>query len=107
MKLLLDECIPRKFSFDLSAQGHGVMTVSEAGFSGKENGELLDLAEANFDALLTVDKNLPKQQNLSGRRLSIVIIRAKSNRLSDIRKHLKTITDALRDLGPGRVVEIG
>lgn len=54
--------------FDLSHHGHEVMTVNDAGFSGKENGELLKLADSRFDALLTVDKNLPKQQNLSGRR---------------------------------------
>lgn len=105
MKLLLDECVPRKFS--LSDHGHEVMTVSDAGFSGKENGELLKLAESRFDALLTVDKNLPKQQNLSGRRISIIIIRSNSNRLAEIRKHLQALLSALAELKPGSFIEIG
>lgn len=107
MKLLFDECIPRKLRFDLSSHGHEVTTVGEAGFSGKENGQLLNLAEAKFDALITVDKNIPKQQNLSGRRISIVIIRAKSNRLADIRQHLQALIDALAGLSPGQTIEIG
>jgi predicted nuclease of predicted toxin-antitoxin system len=107
MKLLLDECIPAKFKFDLSGHGHEVTTVIDAGFIGKENGELLNLAENAFDALVTVDKNLPAQQNLKGRRISIVIIRARSNRLADIRAHLHAVLVALQDLKPGQIIEIG
>jgi hypothetical protein len=47
--------------------GHECETVREAGFSGKENGEPLALAENKFDLLLTIDKNLRYQQNISGR----------------------------------------
>jgi predicted nuclease of predicted toxin-antitoxin system len=107
MKLLLDECVPRKFMFDLSHHGHEVTTVNDAGFSGKENGELLKLADSRFDALLTVDKNLPKQQNLSTRRISIVVIRSNSNRLAEIRKHLQSLLSALADLAPGSFIEVG
>jgi len=55
MKLLLDECVPRKFKFSLTRYGHLCLTVSEAGFAGKKNGELLALAEKEFDMLISVD----------------------------------------------------
>jgi len=42
---------------------HQVSTVVREGWSGVKNGKLLALAASNFDALITVDKNLPYQQN--------------------------------------------
>jgi len=53
MKLLFDECVPRKVKFLFADGGHEYET--DAGFSGKENGELLALAEAHFDGLVTID----------------------------------------------------
>lgn len=53
MKLLLDECLPRKMKFLFSGSSHECETVREAGFGGKENGELLSLAEGNFNVLIT------------------------------------------------------
>jgi Domain of unknown function (DUF5615) len=49
MKLLFDECVPRKVKFLFADGGHECETVRDAGFSGKENGELLALAEGHFD----------------------------------------------------------
>src|SRR6267143_3003349 len=54
MKVLIDECVPRALKGFLSKHGHESLTVQEAGWSGKENGELL---EAEFDVLVTVDTN--------------------------------------------------
>jgi hypothetical protein len=45
MKLLLDECIPWKVKFLSVTEGHVCQTVRDAGLSGKQNGELLALAE--------------------------------------------------------------
>jgi len=55
MKLLFDECVPRKVKFLFADSGHECETVRDAGFSGKENGDLLDLAEGHFDVLVTID----------------------------------------------------
>ncbi len=49
MKLLFDECVPRKVKFLFADGGDECETVRDAGFSGKENGELLDLAEGHFE----------------------------------------------------------
>lgn len=70
--------------------GHECQTVREAGFAGKKNGELLELAEAaGFDLLLTVDKGFEHQQNLSQRKkLSLLVLGARSNDIQDILPHL-------------------
>jgi hypothetical protein len=54
--------------------GHDVSTVVEAGFGGLENGALLGAASKYFDVLITVDRNLPFQQNISSLRIGILIL---------------------------------
>jgi predicted nuclease of predicted toxin-antitoxin system len=107
MKLLLDECLPRKMRFLFSGSGHHCETVREAGFGGKENGELLSLAEGKFDVLITVDKNLKHQQNISNRRIAILVVRAASNDIDDIRPHLPEMLAGLHSIKPGQIVEVG
>lgn len=106
MKILIDECIPRKLKLDLLAHGHECSTVQEAGFAGKRNGELIALAELSFDLFVTLDKNLQYQQNLAGRKISILIVRTKSNRITDIRPHLAACLVAMQSIRPGQIVEV-
>jgi predicted nuclease of predicted toxin-antitoxin system len=107
MKLLLDECLPRRTKLLFSGSGHTCETVREAGFGGKENGELLSLAEGNYDVLITVDKNLKHQQNITNRGIAILVIRALSNDIDDIRPHLPEMLVALRSIESGQIVEVG
>ena len=79
MRLLLDESIPSKLKLALSA--HAVRTVVEMGWSGVKNGKLLVLAAADFDVFITVDKNLPFQQNLMTLPVAVVVLDAVSNEL--------------------------
>ena len=80
MKLLIDECLPRKIKNSLAA--HECRTVPEAGLAGKRNGELLSLAdELGYEIFVTMDKGVEYEQNLQHRKLAIIILRAKSNRL--------------------------
>jgi uncharacterized protein DUF5615 len=58
MKVLIDECAPKALKVALVARGFDCTTVQEAGWSGKENGELLALADASFDVVVTIDRNL-------------------------------------------------
>jgi predicted nuclease of predicted toxin-antitoxin system len=58
MKVLIDECAPKALKTFLTEHSHESLTVQEAGWAGKQNGELLKLAETDFDALITVDTNL-------------------------------------------------
>jgi hypothetical protein len=79
MKVLLDECIPRRFKQSLS--GHECRTVPEVVLAGKKNGELLTLAEAaGYEVFLTIDRGIEHEQNLRGRAIAIIVIRAKSTR---------------------------
>ena len=107
MKLLLDECTPWRLKPLFAAGGHEFRTARDAKFSGMGNGELLDLAEDVFDVLVTIDKNIRYQQNLTGRKIAVLIIRSVSNDLDDIRPHVPEALLALRSLRPGQVVEVG
>jgi len=79
MKLLVDESLPRGLKRELS--GHDVATVAEMGWTGRTNGELLELANGDFDVFLTADQGLQYQQNLSGAEIAVVVLAAKTNRL--------------------------
>lgn len=103
MKILVDECAPRALRQFLSQQGYDCLSVQEAEWSGKQNGELLQLADSQFDVLVTLDTNLQHQQNLRGRKIAIVVIRAGSNRLPDLRPHFETCASVLLKIGPGDV----
>lgn len=107
MKLLLDECVPRGFASSLSSDKHQCLTVPEAGFAGKTNGELLALAEVVSDVFITLDKGFAFQQNLVGRRISILLIRAKSARLADLLPHAQACREAIATIKPGEIVQIG
>jgi hypothetical protein len=105
MKVLLDECIPRKLKSAFA--GHDCTTVPEAGLAGRKNGVLLSLAEnAGFDVFLTMDRGLQYRQNLAGRRISIVIIRSRSNRLYDLLPLAEACLAAMGSIHPGEVVRV-
>jgi predicted nuclease of predicted toxin-antitoxin system len=106
MRVLVDECAPKALKVFLSKHGHECLTVQEAGWSGKENGELLALAETRFDVLVTLDTNLRYQQNLTGRKIAIVVLQASSNRLEHIRQHFPAIASAIEHIKSGEVVLI-
>jgi predicted nuclease of predicted toxin-antitoxin system len=84
MKILLDECLPSELKGILVEMGHQCETVRQAGFGSKKNGELLMIAEGRWEVLLTSDRNVKYQQNMTGRNVSIVILRGKSNRMKDL-----------------------
>jgi len=107
MKLLLDECVPRRFRFSLSDGEHDCVTVPEAGFAGRKNGELLGLAEGNFDVFITLDQGLRHQQNLAGRMIAILVIRTKSNRLADLLPYAQACREVIATIKRGEIVRIG
>ena len=107
MKLLLDECVPRRIKFLFAAAGVACETVRDAGWSGKENGELLALAEQQYDVLISIDRNIRHQQNLAGRKISILIIRTVSSDYEDLRHHIPAAVEALKSIQPGQFVEVG
>jgi hypothetical protein len=84
--------------------GHDVVTAFEAGWSEVSNGELLAKAEEQFDVLVTTDKQLRYQQNLSGRRIAIVVLPHAS--WLKLERHAAKIAAAVLAVGPGSYVEL-
>ena len=99
MKLLLDECIDRKFARELV--GYTVKTIPQMGWAGVKNGQLLTLAEAEFDVFITVDRNLSFQQNLPQFDVAVIVLQASSNRLADLRPLAPQILAILAAAVPG------
>lgn len=105
MRVLLDENIDCRLKRRFSAEFE-VMTVDECGWKGMKNGELLRVAQDSFDVFVTMDKNLEYQQNLSGIRLGIVIVKAQSNSYRDVEPLMPRINTALKTIQPGDLVHI-
>ena len=103
MRILLDENVDRRLKGDLT-RGHEVVTVAEAGWAGKKNGELLRLAENRFDVLLSTDKGIPYQQNVSRLGLAVVLLRAKSNAYEDLAPLMDEVNGKLEQVQPGTVL---
>jgi len=105
VKLLLDESLPQDLRFELP--GHEVVTVPFRGWASKQNGELLGLAAAEFDALLTADHRIETQQNVARFDIAVVILVARSNRLADLIQVMPAVLEALPQVRPGRVYRVG
>ena len=105
MRLLLDESVPRRLRRALP--NHEVKTVVEMGWGGIKNGNLLALAAADFDAFITVDKNLPYQQDLSDLALAVVVLDAHSNELLALLPLVPLLEQTLTTLTPRTYVKIG
>jgi predicted nuclease of predicted toxin-antitoxin system len=106
MRILLDECLPVDFRHCFP--GHDAHSAEWAGLKGKKNGELLRDAElAGYEILLTADQGISQQQNLAGRKLSIIGIRARTNQLGDLLPFVDAIITALETMTTGQIVTIG
>jgi hypothetical protein len=105
MKVLLDECVPRKLKRELV--GHEVLTVTEHGWSGIKNGRLLTLAEAEFDVFLTIDQNLKYQQNLKAFSIGIILLAARNNRLKTLLPLMPEVRQALENIKAGGFIRVG
>jgi predicted nuclease of predicted toxin-antitoxin system len=104
LKILLDENLDWRLERDLAY--HTVSSVPRIGWAGITNGELIRRAEEQFDALITMDSGLVNQQNLVGRNVIVILLRAKSNRLSDTRPLMHDVIVALEIAQPGTIVSI-
>jgi len=78
------------------------VTVRERGWDSKKNGELLALAEKEFDVLLTTDRGIPHQQDLSRYDLEVVVLTARSNRLSDLEPRMEEVGRMIERLDANR-----
>lgn len=105
MRLLLDECVPARLRQFLE-EDHEVSTVVQEGWGGVKNGAMLALAAHRFDALVTVDKNLPYQQNARSLPLAIVVLDSPSNALWALVQLLPDLEYELERLVPRSYVVV-
>ncbi len=87
--------------------GHDVQTVSGLRWQGLKNGELLERAGGRFDAFITMDRNIKQQQALADRSFGVVLLRAPSNRIEDLRAVVPALIQALDSLRAGEIVRVG
>ena len=103
VKLLFDQGTPAPLRHHLPE--HSVDTLAEKGWSEKDNGELLDLAEREgYEILVTTDQSLRYQQNLEGRKIGIVVLLA--NAWPKVRLRTREIGQAIAAVRSGAVVEV-
>ena len=104
MRVILDESVARQLAPLLV--GHDVTTVQRQGWAGTSNGELLRLAAAEFDVLVTGDRSLQYQQNLSGLVLALIVLQGPDNRVETITSMAPQVLEALARVSPGEVVRV-
>lgn len=105
MRILLDESLPRKLALELT--GHETQTAQKRGWSGLKNGDLLRAASAEFDVILTGDKNLEFQQNFAALPIAVIVLMAVSNRIETLRPLIPDVLKALKSIRAGQLVRIG
>ncbi len=106
MRVLLDEQLDWRLGRSFG-EGFEVETVSRRGWRGKKNGELLALMEeAGFDALVTVDRGIPHQQDLSRHTVAVVSLDAKSTRLQDTAPIVEGNLGKIRSAPPGKATRL-
>lgn len=105
MRILLDEQLPRQLAPYLV--GHDARTVQQESWAGLKNGALLSEAEtAGFAVFLTGDQNLQFQQNISKRRLGVVVLCAASNALEDLLPLVPATLAIVETIQAGQVIRV-
>jgi predicted nuclease of predicted toxin-antitoxin system len=105
MRILLDECLP--LDFRRSFPDHDAHTVQWAGLKGKKNGELLRAAKiAGYDVLVTVDQGIPHQQRSADRKLSVLLVRSRTNQMEDPLPLVDAILQVLETIQPGQTAVV-
>ena len=98
-RILPDEWVARRLAND--RYGLFVKTVPQMGSAGWANDDLLRKAQPKSDVFIITDRGLPYQHNLPPTNITDIVLRARSNRLSSLRRRVPDILAALPNLKPG------
>jgi len=105
MKVLLDENLPHALRRELL--GHDVFTVQYLGWSGLKNGALLARAAASgFEVMVTLDNNVPYQQNIAALPLAVIVLSVPSSDIDDLRPIVPRLLKALQAVVPRTLVHV-
>jgi predicted nuclease of predicted toxin-antitoxin system len=105
MRVLLDECVPRRIRAELA--DHKVLTVVDMGWAGIKNGQLLAKAATEFDCFLTVDRNLQFQQSPKDLPISVLVLNAVNNKFESLKPLIPQAREALLAIKPRELRRIG
>ena len=100
----MDECVDARLATEIA--GHDVTTVPRMGWSGMKDGEILERADGMFDVLITTDQHIAFQQNLTKFDLALVILRAKTNRIADVKDLVPSLQAVLPHVERGEATYI-
>jgi predicted nuclease of predicted toxin-antitoxin system len=105
MRLLLDECMPRRFGRALAE--HEVESVQSMRWRGVSNGALINrISNARFDVFITVDKGIPFQQNLRDLPFAIIVLRAHTNDAGVVMQFVPRVREILKTIVKGAVIVV-
>lgn len=105
MRILIDECLDWRLCRALPE--HYCASVQQMDWGGLTNGALLQKAQTEFDVFLTGDTNLSFQQNLTKFNIGVIILEARSTRLSDTLDLMPRVTTILFSIKAGQVIRVG
>jgi predicted nuclease of predicted toxin-antitoxin system len=105
MRILLDECVPRRFGRELPE--HEVRTVPEMGWASFKNGDLLAAASGKFDVLVTIDQRLRYQRDVSNFSIAVVVLVTKRNKLESLVPLVPELRRVLAEVKQGEVRQVG
>ena len=103
-RVVLDNCVPRTLIRHLATLD--VRRVEDYGWADEDDGPLLRLIEPVCDVFVTVDRNLPFQQRLDNRPFATIVLRARSNRVSDLVPLVPRLLELVPTVAPGSVSNI-
>jgi hypothetical protein len=103
--VFLDECVDRRLARDIT--DHEIRTARDQGWTGIANGRLLGLVARRFDVFVIVDRNLAFQQNVGILPIAVVVLRARTNRLADLRPLIPELARAIAASPRGTVTVVG
>lgn len=105
MKLLLDESIPRRLAASFLI--FDIQTVPQMGWAGTQNGLLLELAaDHEFNAVITADQGIERQQNLAELPIMVIVMIAHRTRVKDLESLVPQVLDLLKSESENRVYRV-
>jgi len=106
MKLLLDESIPRQLAASFP-EIFDIQTVPQMGWAGTQNGLLLELAaDHEFNAVITADQGIERQQNLAELPIMVIVMIAHRTRVKDLESLVPQVLDLLKSESENRVYRV-
>lgn len=105
MRIILDECLPRRLLRDLP--DHAVTTVPRQGWAGVTNGALIERICPEFDVFISIDSNIVHQQNLDNLDICLIVLHGPNSRYETLQPLLPEIQKAISEAKPGSVFNIG